>query len=44
MFGEKRNYLMSSGTTGAGENEIEGSGIVSGHAYTLMGAYEVNDL
>jgi hypothetical protein len=44
MFGEKRNYCMSAGTTGAGENEIEGSGIVSGHAYTLLGAFEVNNL
>ena len=34
---------MTAGTLGAGENEIKGSGIISGHAYTLMGAYDIAD-
>jgi hypothetical protein len=44
IFAEKHNYCMSAGTSGAGESEIGGKGIISGHAYTLMGAFEVNDL
>jgi hypothetical protein len=34
---------MTAGTFGSGENEMKGSGIVSGHAYTLLGAYDIED-
>ena len=43
ISGEKRNYVMSAGTGGAGEQDIDGSGIASGHAYTMISAHDVVD-
>lgn len=40
---DTKGYTIGAGTAGAGEMDIDGSGIVSGHAYTMIGAYEVTD-
>lgn len=43
LVADQRNYTIAAGTSGAGEEDIDGSGIVSGHAYTMIAAYEVVD-
>jgi len=42
LSAEAKGYTMSAGTTGQGEEDL-GMGIISGHAYTLIGAYDVMD-
>ena len=37
---EKSGFIMVCGTEGAGESEIEDSGIAAGHAYSLLSAHE----
>jgi calpain-15 len=37
---DKMKYIMNAGTKGSGENK-NSTGIISGHAYTLVGAYKL---
>jgi hypothetical protein len=43
LEGEKLNFGMSAGTDGTDEGELNASGIVPGHAYTLIAAKEVTN-
>jgi len=42
LTAEEKGYTIGAGTTGHGEEDL-GMGIISGHAYTLIGAFEVVD-
>jgi hypothetical protein len=40
---DESGYCIGCGTVGGGEEEIEGSGIVSGHAYSLISVHEAHE-
>jgi len=42
FYADGKGYTIGAGTNGQGEEDL-GEGIISGHAYTLIGAYEVVD-
>ncbi len=39
---DQKHYIMNTGTKGSGE-EKDASGIITGHAYTLVGAYKLDN-
>ncbi|EAR84269.2 calpain family cysteine protease (macronuclear) [Tetrahymena thermophila SB210] len=42
LIGEKNNYAMTCGSTDvASKEELDKLGLINGHAYSLLGAYEV---
>jgi len=42
LEGERKDYVMTAGTSGSLSNDTLKTGLISGHAYSVLSAHEVS--